>query len=629
MQTTQIGLSMTRICQVASALIEGDRPPAWLQVVKHLSNAYSGTPDSVTSANSPIWSVLSGLAQDSTPKSNSNSNSLTSAKQNLMSVILPLASLLSGSSAKDSSSPDYTLSQNKEHQAQTFGSSFGSTTLSRLALAGWASNAIASLVEYFVPSVFQTASRTFAKRKKPFDPQETFVDTPASVAAALSATNMNRQQQPGLGLVGKQPPTPCPSVEEYISPTFARNYQGAWKYVVQIPHEGYFTQTIQRTSCVRQKCEFTEGVCHESPRWVSLLVAEIYYPNTVFGQQAEAPVGSQSQMATAASNNHIQQVALQQFQQQLQQPTPPLQAQKSIQDPLQMTDSLNNYNHNLNNAFINAANELGWDPNNVANMQHLANAYNYQLLSRNGLMPSQLQAAESRSSPASYPAGGPMQPVNPSNNQASNQYSSQSQSHQQLNAQTAYSNEYITALMAAALQQNPNMNINDLLNSLQLQQKRKKRDLSNQVKRPLPSQFVANQNSQSRPHQLESVASINDITNHLQSQQLMPTNSLNPNQMQAFKQPQAESSTPVVEHQPSVNAQQVNGETGNQAQATSEGVNQVECDGHDKLGCYVVRVYYDWFLVNGSCKCWKTGPTSQAGSQTSNGNSFLRRIFTG
>lgn len=44
--------------------------------------------------------------------------------------------------------------------------------------------------------------------------------------------------------------TPCSSSEEYISPTFARNYQGVWKYVVQIPNEGYFTQTIQQTTCL-------------------------------------------------------------------------------------------------------------------------------------------------------------------------------------------------------------------------------------------------------------------------------------------------------------------------------------------------------------------------------------------
>ncbi|KAL3244927.1 hypothetical protein MRX96_018508 [Rhipicephalus microplus] len=79
------------------------------------------------------------------------------------------------------------------------------------------------------------------------------------------------------------PPTPCPSLEEYVTPTFARNYQGVWKYVVQIPHEGYLTQTVQQTKCMSSRCDFVDGgLCHESPRWVSLLVAEIFYPNAVF-----------------------------------------------------------------------------------------------------------------------------------------------------------------------------------------------------------------------------------------------------------------------------------------------------------------------------------------------------------
>ena len=30
-----------------------------------------------------------------------------------------------------------------------------------------------------------------------------------------------------------------------------------------------------------------------------------------------------------------------------------------------------------------------------------------------------------------------------------------------------------------------------------------------------------------------------------------------------------------------------------------------KCDGHDEMGCYQVRLYYDWFLIPGSCKCWK------------------------
>ena len=58
--------------------------------------------------------------------------------------------------------------------------------------------------------------------------------------------------------------------------------QGVWRYVVQIPYEGYFTQTVEVVKCLSNKCQFLQGSCLASPRWVSLLVAEIYYPDTFF-----------------------------------------------------------------------------------------------------------------------------------------------------------------------------------------------------------------------------------------------------------------------------------------------------------------------------------------------------------
>ncbi|KAG8042143.1 hypothetical protein G9C98_000134 [Cotesia typhae] len=77
------------------------------------------------------------------------------------------------------------------------------------------------------------------------------------------------------------PPTPCPAKVEYATPVFAKNYQGIWRYVVQIPYEGYFTQTIELTRCMQSRCHYLDGGCLSSPRWTSLLVAEIYYPDTV------------------------------------------------------------------------------------------------------------------------------------------------------------------------------------------------------------------------------------------------------------------------------------------------------------------------------------------------------------
>lgn len=50
---------------------------------------------------------------------------------------------------------------------------------------------------------------------------------------------------------------------------------------------------------------------------------------------------------------------------------------------------------------------------------------------------------------------------------------------------------------------------------------------------------------------------------------------------------------------------------------------KTECDGHDSIGCYVVRVYYDWFLVPGSCKCWKKSSSSGSSLDT------LKKIFVG
>lgn len=76
--------------------------------------------------------------------------------------------------------------------------------------------------------------------------------------------------------------TPCPSAVEYVTPVFAKNYQGVWRYVVQIPYEGYFTQTVEVVKCLSTKCEYLDGSCLASPRWVSLLVAEIYYPDVSF-----------------------------------------------------------------------------------------------------------------------------------------------------------------------------------------------------------------------------------------------------------------------------------------------------------------------------------------------------------
>ncbi|GBP64390.1 hypothetical protein EVAR_43167_1 [Eumeta japonica] len=84
------------------------------------------------------------------------------------------------------------------------------------------------------------------------------------------------------------PPTPCPARVEYATPVFARNYQGVWRYVVQIPYEGYFTQTIEVTRCMQSRCHYLDGGCLSSPRWVSLLVAELHYPHVLLSPDTAA-----------------------------------------------------------------------------------------------------------------------------------------------------------------------------------------------------------------------------------------------------------------------------------------------------------------------------------------------------
>jgi hypothetical protein len=74
-----------------------------------------------------------------------------------------------------------------------------------------------------------------------------------------------------------------------VTPVFAKNFQGSWRYVVQIPYEGYFTQTVEVTRCLQTKCHYLDGGCLSSPRWVSLLVAEIFYPQSEDFAASTAP----------------------------------------------------------------------------------------------------------------------------------------------------------------------------------------------------------------------------------------------------------------------------------------------------------------------------------------------------
>ena len=73
-----------------------------------------------------------------------------------------------------------------------------------------------------------------------YSPLLSIIDYIQSLQAPKYATKRKTPSEPEdyLPEGPEKPQTPCMSTEEYVSPTYARNYQGVWKYVVQIPNEG-------------------------------------------------------------------------------------------------------------------------------------------------------------------------------------------------------------------------------------------------------------------------------------------------------------------------------------------------------------------------------------------------------
>ena len=75
----------------------------------------------------------------------------------------------------------------------------------------------------------------------------------------------------------------CPSAVEYVRPVFARIHEGACRYVVQIPREGYLTQPVEVTKRLQPSCTLIQqGFCRTSPRWQSFLVDEMFHPDAAF-----------------------------------------------------------------------------------------------------------------------------------------------------------------------------------------------------------------------------------------------------------------------------------------------------------------------------------------------------------
>uniref|UniRef100_T1JFT0 Spaetzle domain-containing protein n=1 Tax=Strigamia maritima TaxID=126957 RepID=T1JFT0_STRMM len=94
----------------------------------------------------------------------------------------------------------------------------------------------------------------------------------------LNRNGVEREREKETNVAGMS--TACPSMAHYATPLFARNYRGVWRYVIQIPFEGYLVQSVEVTKCTNQKCSFMAGECLSSSRWTSLLAAEIFYPTS-------------------------------------------------------------------------------------------------------------------------------------------------------------------------------------------------------------------------------------------------------------------------------------------------------------------------------------------------------------
>lgn len=150
-----------------------------------------------------ICQALDALRQDG-PFSKSFLSNLVTAVTNT-AAIGNMASTLSDLSSN--SSNEDKKNSNKSTISQVL------STLSTISDAN-NYNPLVSIIDYI--STFQNSNKFPSRRRKPLEAEDLLPDQ-----------------------LAEQSGTPCQSVDEYISPTYARNYQGIWKYVVQIPSEGY------------------------------------------------------------------------------------------------------------------------------------------------------------------------------------------------------------------------------------------------------------------------------------------------------------------------------------------------------------------------------------------------------
>lgn len=180
---------MDRMCQLVNGLSGNNLLTQAVQVISAAQTA-ANTAQSIGS--------LASLLHHFSSASSSSSPSSASGEQPSKSLMSQIAAALSS----DDLSPPPSSPPSSTSSSLSGSSNFNPVlaVLDYLASNSNEKSAVSSLLP--------------ARRKKPMDLEE----LASEAAAAVSVTN-------------KVPPTPCPSLEEYIAPVFARNYQGEFLFM--------------------------------------------------------------------------------------------------------------------------------------------------------------------------------------------------------------------------------------------------------------------------------------------------------------------------------------------------------------------------------------------------------------
>lgn len=392
-----------------------------------------------------------------------------------------------------------------------------------------------------------------------------------------------------------------------------------------------------------------DGFCKESSRWVSLLVAEVYYPNAKFSNARQPLASTVSRLSSLNGKNSLG--SLNAFSSGFGS-TPS--ASQVMHQAIAQPSSLQTLtgNNALNSLASFAANNVPVKYSFPSVPNSLPSDYNaYEtLFSRRASVPSASSSKQAKFvTPLRNKIASLTQSVTPSS-AASSVWSAYSpQQLQQLwqQYQSAMGLQSMKPVVRSSHDHYPTSNLLSPLyassaamgtsshapamsaNSASIANRWFGASARSSDVRPRALQLdrrSSSQSSQSETHSIGSayieeddpnIVTASPKTNDQLRTASSSTSSASDNTFasaNSFQQTQAESNLNPTVNAPNSPSQS---NTNNNSSENSED----ECDGYDSNGCYIIRVYYDWFLVPGSCKCWKR--TSSGGLDT------LKRIFIG